>query len=106
MTSLESIFSINPDALEIICLCILHYGLRMFAFLMKLGYHQTFKHNTKLEIFIPEFEENKAKIQKAFYEEKGLRIDQVRSTGGSTTDGNVSLLSEFSHLYLELIYVA
>ena len=43
MTSLETIFQLNPEALEMICLCVLHFGLRLFSFLLKLGYHQTFK---------------------------------------------------------------
>ena len=46
------------------------------------------QHTTKLEKFNDEYEENKAKIQKAFYEVKKLRIDQVRRDGGSSTDGN------------------
>ena len=43
MTSLDAIFQLDPRALELLCLSVLHYGLRMFSFLMKLGYHQTFK---------------------------------------------------------------
>ena len=43
MTSLDAIFHLDPNALEMICLCILHFGLRIFSFLLKLGYHKTFK---------------------------------------------------------------
>ena len=43
MTSLDVIFKLDPEALELICLCVLHFGLRIFSFLLKLGYHQTFK---------------------------------------------------------------
>ena len=43
MTSLETIFKLDPEALEYIVLNILHFGLRIFSFLLKLGYHQTFK---------------------------------------------------------------
>ena len=91
MTCLDVIFEINPDALEIVCLCILHFGLRMFSFLMKIGYHQDFKHTTKLEQFVPLYERRKEIIQNAFWEEKGLRVDQVKRDGvGNTSDGNVS----------------
>ena len=54
-------------------------------------YLNFFQHTTKLEKFIPEFEENKMKIQNAFWEEKRLRVDQVRRDGaGNSSDGNVS----------------
>ena len=53
----------------------------------------TFQHTTKLEKFTTEFDENKRKIQNAFWEEKRLRIDKVKRDGcGTSSDGNVSWL--------------
>ena len=116
MTSFEEVFALDPEALEMICISMLHFGLRCLDFLLKIGYHKTFKvsadinicshnflwiyilqsfqNNTKLEIFADEYEANKEAIQKAYWEKKSIKIDMVRKGGGGNTmDGNVSLNS-------------
>ena len=124
-TCLEAIFELDPEALEMICLNILHYGLRIFDLLLKIGYHQhfqvnllkieyisntfnyacIFQHTTKLERFVPLYDETKEKIQNEFWSKKRLRIDQVNRDGvGNTNDGNVSLTSCFI-FYSDPLYI-
>ena len=51
MTSFDEIFDLNPEALEMIVLSILHYGLRSLDFLLKIGYHKTFKVSFSFYLF-------------------------------------------------------
>ena len=53
---LDAVFELDPDALEMIILNILHFGLRIFSFLLKIGYHKYFKVNLIVEeIFLQVF---------------------------------------------------
>jgi hypothetical protein len=76
---------------------ILHFGLRTFELLLKIGYKQKDKvflaHEAKIDAQVLRDRINKSELQvkKRFRDELGLIVDKARSGGfGSTNTGNVA----------------
>lgn len=87
----NSIFDVDPFAIALLCLSVLHFRLRIFEHLCKVAFRLDFKEyqvrkNTPNHRM---FEKRKAFIIKEFARETGLTIFGV-TKDGSTNDGNTS----------------
>jgi hypothetical protein len=92
MSNPDGIFEILPEALNLLCLSILHFGLRSFELLMNIGFRQDFKQwqVRKGSLNEAQFSFRKKRIQAA-YKLKGLNIFEPRSDGsGTSNDGNTA----------------
>ena len=81
------IFEAVPGVIPLLCLSILHFLLRSFDHLLKLGYHKKFKTASCYEIHKPLFEETKEEIQRAF-KARGITVSKVQRQGGTSNTGN------------------
>jgi ABC-type multidrug transport system fused ATPase/permease subunit len=92
MSNPDGIFEILPSALNLLCLSILHFGLRSFELLMNIGFIQDFRQwqVRKGSLNEAQYSFRKKKIQAA-YKLKGLNIFEPRSDGsGTSNDGNTA----------------
>ena len=90
-------YEISPEDINLLCLSILHFGLRLFDNLLKIGCSQSFKSHTCVDINKPAFNRRRDEIRDAFREEKGLLIDIPKPGGhGTSNDGE---FTKYLHLY-------
>ena len=87
----DIIFDVKPGVLSHLCLSILHFGLRSFENLLKIGYHKKFKRQTCTKENREKYKEAKKEIQDAF-KTRGIAVSKIRKTGGTSNTGMLSFI--------------
>ena len=102
MADINIIFEVRPGVIAHLCLSILHFGLRAFENLLKIGFHKKFKAQTCTQANRLKYNEAKAEIQAAF-KARGIAVSRIRKTGGTSntgmlkTKGSSLIYLQFNH---------